>query len=133
MDKRNLQLKKKLSFDPPFYGDRETLQTALSNVLENAVKFSPEKGTVTVRMRSADEGFDITVANTFEVVPDEDLLTIFEAFHRREGTEASGYGLGLAITKRIVEKHGGRIRAINGAEGFEIQIHLPNRRPEEGS
>ena len=122
MDKRNLQLKKELSFDPPFYGDRETLQTALSNVLENAVKFSPEKGTVTVKVRSTSEGLDITVTNTFEVVPDEDLLTIFEAFNRREGAEERGYGLGLAITKRIVEKHGGRIRAVNGEEGFEIQI-----------
>ena len=54
-----------------------------------------------------------------------DLAAIFDPFHRVGGSKEAGSGLGLAITKKIVERHGGDIRAFNSPEGLEIRIRLP--------
>jgi two-component system sensor histidine kinase CpxA len=125
VNRRNLHLKSDLSFDPPFHGDEEALRTALLNVLENAVKFTREEGDVTVTMHSELESLKISVINTFEALSEEDLINIFEPFYRSEQIREPGSGLGLAITKRVIEKHGGNIKAINSTEGLEIQIELP--------
>jgi signal transduction histidine kinase len=53
------------------------------------------------------------------------LKNIFEPFYRRTGPKTEGYGLGLAISKRIEEKHGGQIEAANSEEGFTVRISLP--------
>jgi two-component system sensor histidine kinase CpxA len=124
IDRRKLNLKTDLSCDIPFYGDKETLRTALLNILENAVKFTPEEGNVTVTMHSEQESLKISVVSTFEALSEEDLSNIFEPFYRSEQSREPGSGLGLAITKRVIEKHGGNIKAINSAEGLEIQIDL---------
>jgi len=126
---RDLHIKTKLSFDPPFFGDKETLRTAFSNVFENAVKFTPEKGDMSVEMSSEQDFLKISVFNTFESLPQEDLVSIFEPFYRTEQSRASGSGLGLAITKKIIEKHDGNIKALNSTEGLEIQIKLPFLHP----
>jgi signal transduction histidine kinase len=68
----------------------------------------------------------ISITNTFNALPKEDLTWIFEPFNRSERSPVAGYGLGLAITKKIIEKHGGQIEAFNSMEGFEIRIRLPN-------
>jgi two-component system sensor histidine kinase CpxA len=125
INRRELHLKSDLSFDPPFQGDKEALRTALLNVLENAVKFTPEEGDVTVTMHSEQESLKISVTNTFEALSEEDLTNIFEPFYRSEQIREPGSGLGLAITKRVIEKHGGTIKAINSTEGLEIQINIP--------
>lgn len=130
INRRKLHLKTELSFDPPFFGDKEALRTALLNILENAVKFTPEERDVTVTMHSEQESLKISVTNTFEALSEEDLSNIFEPFYRSEQSRVSGSGLGLAITKRVIEKHGGSIKAVNSTEGLEIQIDLPAGPPD---
>ncbi len=125
MSLKRLRLKKELSFDPPFIADREALRTALSNILDNAVKFTPEDGMVDVKMRSKDACLEISVTNSFEVLPEKDLEKIFDPFHRTEDAPKTGSGLGLAITKKIIDRHGGTIKALNTEEGLQIQITLP--------
>ena len=125
MSQKGLKMTKELSFDPPFIADRAALRTALSNVLGNAVKFTPENGTMRVAMGSKDGSLEIRVTNAFEALSHEDLERIFDPFHRAEGAPKTGSGLGLAITKKIVEKHGGTIKALNTEEGLQIQIILP--------
>jgi two-component system sensor histidine kinase CpxA len=127
MSLKGLALTKELSFDPPLVADPEALRTALSNVLDNAVKFTPEQGTIKVTMRSKDEFFEISVTNAFDALSDEDLERIFDPFHRAEGAPKTGSGLGLAITKRIIQRHGGTIKALNSEEGLKIQMTLPNQ------
>jgi two-component system sensor histidine kinase CpxA len=125
LNQKDLHLTKDISYDPPFFGDKEILRTALLNILDNATKFVPEKGHLIVKMNSDGPSLIITVTNTFQALPKEDLSRIFEPFSRTGRSHATGYGLGLAITKKIIEKHGGHIEAFNSVEGLEIQIRLP--------
>ena len=76
-------------------------------------------------MHSEDDGLKTSVTNAFEALPQEDLTRIFEPFYRTERSPATGSGLGLAITKKIIEKHGGTVKAANSPEGLTIEIHLP--------
>ena len=125
IEKKRLNLKTDLSFDSPFTGDREALHTALLNILDNAAKFTREGGDLIVRMSSEGDNLEISVTNSFETLSEDDLAAIFDPFHRVGGSKEAGSGLGLAITKKIVERHGGDIRAFNSPEGLEIRIRLP--------
>jgi len=122
---RNLHVTRDLKAARPLLGDRDALHTAFSNILENAVKFTPKNGDLTVRLNSDNGSLRISVTNSFEPLPQEDLARIFEPFYRVDRSDAAGSGLGLAITKKIIEKHGGRIEASNSPEGLRIQICLP--------
>jgi len=132
MNRKGLILKKKeLSFDPPLMADKGALRTALSNILENAVKFTPVKGELSVKMWSENGWLNIRVTNTFETVSEEDLDKIFEPLYRTKEAPKTGTGLGLAITRKILERHGGNIKAVNTEEGLQIQIRLPSGSSEE--
>lgn len=125
MDRKGLHLVTDLSIELPVMGDRDALRTALSNILDNAVKFTPPKGTVLVRAHPQGDFPEISITNSFGALSREDMKKIFEPFFRIEGSGESGSGLGLAITKKIIERHGGTIEATNPPEGLEIQIRLP--------
>ena len=125
ISRKGLRMTKELSFDPPFIADREALRTALSNILDNAIKFTPENGMMRIKMHSKDESLEISVTNSFEALSEQDLERIFDPFHRTEGAPKTGSGLGLAITKKIIQRHGGTIKALNTEEGLQIQITLP--------
>ena len=131
IERKDLHVKTDLSFRPPFKGDREALYTALLNVLDNAAKFTPEKGDVIVKMHSEQDFLVISVINSFEKLAEEDLSKIFNPFHRVERSQESGSGLGLAITNKIIERHGGDIKAFNSPEGLAIRMRLPAE-PSEG-
>ena len=122
---KGLHLKKELSFDSRFLGDRDALRTAFSNILENAVKFTSEDGHVNVIMASEYDTLVIRVTNSFEALSPDDLTGIFEPFYRTRGDRGDGSGLGLAITKKLIERHGGSTEALNSAEGLTIQVSLP--------
>jgi len=124
MEQKDLRLKTGLVPGIVYSGDREAMHTLLSNLLDNAIKFSPEGGKIDVRVHSED-AIRMSITNTFPAVPPEDLKNIFEPFYRRSGRKTEGYGLGLAISKRIVEKHDGHIEAATSDEGFTVRISLP--------
>jgi signal transduction histidine kinase len=123
---KDLQVALELSFMPPFEGDQEALPTAFLNLLDNAVKFTPEKGRINLHMHSESDWLMITITNTFERLPDIELSKIFDPFHRGKQSPTAGSGLGLAITKKIIERHGGEIGAYNTEKGLEIRISLPH-------
>lgn len=131
MLRKGLNLTKELSFNPPFIADKKALRTALSNILDNAVKFSPEKGELSVKMWPENGWLNISVTNSFEAMSEEELDRIFEPFYRTKEAPKTGSGLGLAITKKIIERHGGNIKAVNTEEGLQIQIKLPSGSSEE--
>jgi signal transduction histidine kinase len=114
-----------MSYDHTFFGDKEVLRTALSNVLDNATKFTREKGQIIVKAFSEKHYLVMSITNTFRPLSEEDLTRIFEPFYRADRSQSIGSGLGLAITKRIIARHGGHINASNSIEGLEIQIRLP--------
>jgi signal transduction histidine kinase len=97
---------------PPALADRIRLKQILSNLLSNAVKFTPEAGAVTVGARAAEEGLAIWVQDTGVGIAPEDQERIFREFEQADnslGRQHQGTGLGLALTRKLVELHGGRV------------------------
>jgi two-component system sensor histidine kinase CpxA len=125
IDHKSLKVKTSLSVDQPIVGDHAALKTALSNILENAVKFTPKNGQVDITTYFQEKCPVITITNSFEALSEEDLCEIFEPFYRTEHIRSSGSGLGLSITKKIIEKHQGSISAENSPDGLKILITLP--------
>lgn len=125
ISRRNLHVMTFFSVDQPISGDMDALKTAFSNILENAVKFTPENGHVIIKTYFKENFPFITVTNSFKALSDEELSRIFEPFYRTEQSHTPGSGLGLAISKKIIERHKGNIRAENSSDGLKIMVRLP--------
>ncbi|MDP8567249.1 sensor histidine kinase [Methylophilus aquaticus] len=110
-------------------GHLELLHRAIENVIRNAVKYGPPEGEVTVELQLSVRTGEVVVEvqDQGRGVAQQELLQIFKPFVRgRETTQIEGHGIGLAITKHIVEAHGGFVRAANlNPAGFMLRIHLP--------
>ncbi|HET7465262.1 MAG TPA: ATP-binding protein [Candidatus Dormibacteraeota bacterium] len=115
---------------PIVTGDRDRLIQVVSNLVNNAVKYSPEGGTVTISSRAEGGYALITVADTGLGIPPDEIAHVFERFRRvRSGAAQSiaGTGLGLTIVKQIVEMHGGKIwveSAVGHGSAFHFTIPL---------
>jgi two-component system phosphate regulon sensor histidine kinase PhoR len=97
---------------PTIYADELRVQQVLGNLVNNAIKFTPPGGIVTISARANGPAVCLDVSDTGEGVPLEEQERLFERFYQSESTArstAGGYGLGLAIAKLIVQQHGGRI------------------------
>jgi two-component system, OmpR family, sensor histidine kinase SenX3 len=113
-------------------GDEDLLVTALRNLLENAVAYSPEKTRVVVTARKTAEGnAEVSVADQGIGIPERDLERIFERFYRVDPARSratGGTGLGLAIVKHVMAAHNGRVtvRSVEGA-GSTFSLYVPLR------
>jgi two-component system phosphate regulon sensor histidine kinase PhoR len=97
---------------PPVLADADRARLVLTNLVHNAVKFTPPGGRITVAARPAGEEVVLSVQDTGVGIPAEDLPRIFERFYKADRARSGGgTGLGLAIAKHIVQGHGGRIWA----------------------
>ncbi len=107
--------------------DPDGVRRVLSNLLHNAIKFTPANGRIAVRALAAGDNIEIQVEDSGTGIPARDLPRIFERFYKvdrsRGQGEARGTGLGLAIAKHIVEGHGGRIWA-ESVEGKGSTFHF---------
>lgn len=110
-------------------GHFELLHRAIENVVRNAVKYGPPEGEVTVELQTSARTGEVVVEvqDQGRGVAQQELKQIFKPFVRgRETTQIEGHGIGLAITKHIVEAHGGFVKAANlSPAGFMLRIHLP--------
>jgi signal transduction histidine kinase len=103
----------------------EKVQRVLFNLIQNAIRHTPADGSVTVRARSAGDGVEIEVADDGEGIPEADGERVFEAFYRGDDARSEdGAGLGLAISRAIVEAHGGRIWLDQGTPGTRVRFTL---------
>jgi signal transduction histidine kinase len=89
--------------------DPHRLQQVLSNLIHNAIKFTPEGGAIRIRTSRTGRKCRVAVSDTGIGIPANELNAIFESFHHVERTDRTGLGLGLYIAKWIVKAHGGRI------------------------
>jgi signal transduction histidine kinase/ActR/RegA family two-component response regulator len=136
--KKGVALHTRLSaLDEPLVGDADRLQQIVWNLLTNAVKFTPEGGRVDVELGTESPQVVLRVRDTGEGLRPELAEAIFEPFRQADSSFArrfGGLGLGLAITKTLVEMHGGTIAAKSEGEGrgAELVVRLPlaGLRPE---
>jgi signal transduction histidine kinase len=115
------------------HGDRLRLGQLLSNLVSNAVKFTPEGGQVRVRVGGQGGTCQVEVTDSGIGIPLEDRGHLFERFYRAStATGTAGSGLGLAISKAIAQAHGGTIRiADSGGSGTRFVVEIPLHVPAE--
>lgn len=121
----SLQLKGRAA---PIRADREMLRRALSNLLSNAIRYTPRGETATVRVSQNEQATTISVENPGEKIPAEDLPRLFNRFYRGDPSrqrKGDGAGLGLAIVKSIVEAHGGKVRVESDDALTRFEVVLP--------
>jgi signal transduction histidine kinase len=108
-------------------GNHELLYRAIENVVRNAVRHSPQGQTVEISTHRVGESLRVVVADRGQGVSADDLAAIFEPFVRSGlARSPTGYGLGLAITRRVAEAHGGTVFAANRPEGgLFVTFELP--------
>ncbi len=124
-DARNISIQVECPFDDSVFVDANQIQRVFANVLDNAVKYTPEGGSIRISVSENEDYFDIEIADTGPGISPEESEAIFKPYHIGERADTvAGLGLGLAIARRIVESHGGNIKAIPGPGGRFI-ITLP--------
>jgi nitrogen fixation/metabolism regulation signal transduction histidine kinase len=121
--KEDIEIIREYDITPELVVDAEFIKTCLYNVILNAFQAMPNGGRLTIRARAADEKFCISVGDTGVGLPEEKVGKVFDPFFT---TKSKGLGLGLALTKRVIEEHGGKIdfKSREG-KGSTVIILLP--------
>jgi len=101
----------------PAFADPARLQQAFSNLLTNGVRYTPGGGRLDVSLIRKDSVAEITVQDTGQGIPQEDLASIFEPFWRGHDSAGDGFGIGLALVRGIIEVHDGTIAAFSDGPG----------------
>ncbi len=111
--------------------DTDRFAQIINNLLSNAIRYTPEGGTITAKLASLQNTLELSITDTGSGIPAEDLPHVFDRFYRadRSRSRASGgAGLGLAIVKHLVEAHGGRITVtspVDSSHGTRFEIRIP--------
>jgi len=131
---KRVRLSAALPAEPmPMWGDGARVQQITTNLIANALKFTPSGGRVSVVLSFHDNGARLDIEDTGEGIVPEDLPVIFEAF--RQGSQSSrrgGLGIGLDLVKRLTELHGGTVEAFSEGtgRGARFRIMLPLAQPK---
>jgi two-component system phosphate regulon sensor histidine kinase PhoR len=128
-EERRIKLSTELQAQVSMRGDRAQLGLLLSNLIDNALRYTPAKGNVCVRLEASESRAVLQVADTGEGIPAGELPRIFERFYRVDKARArqtGGTGLGLAIVRHVAEAHGGTVRVDSElAHGSTFTVTLP--------
>jgi signal transduction histidine kinase len=125
---KNIRAQTDFSSAGPLLTDRDKLLQALRNLFENCWQYTPENGWVTLTLSDCPQGVRFSFANSGPGVSADDLPFIFERFFRTDRSrsrQAGGFGIGLSITKQLVEAQGGQVGAASNAEATSVWIILP--------
>ncbi|MEL7035686.1 MAG: ATP-binding protein [Cyanobacteria bacterium J06592_8] len=133
-DQQNIALLGDIQLKPnqdKFTADQRRVQQILSNLLSNAIKFTPENGQVTLRVRVDDNTVIFQIKDTGIGIPKEQQPLLFEKFQQIDSStrrQYGGTGLGLALTKQLVELHGGAIKLTSTEKvGSTFTVHIPTQ------
>ncbi|MFC1761830.1 sensor histidine kinase [Planctomycetota bacterium] len=117
------------------YGEPMMIEETITNMLFNAVKYTPNGGRVTLTAAVNDGWFRVQISDTGIGIPERDLDKVFEEFYRAENarvSERDGTGLGLSFARAVIERHGGQVSAQNNAKvGCTFTISLPAQSVEK--
>ena len=126
---RNIELKSEVGEETIVFADTVRLEQMLTNLIDNAIKFNREPGSVTVTHRRLGDKDFISIADTGEGLSNEHLQRIFERFYRTDrarSREIGGTGLGLAIVKHLARLHGGEVTVASTlGQGTVFTVELP--------
>nr|WP_315029930.1 ATP-binding protein [uncultured Chryseobacterium sp.] len=117
-----------------FEYDEARMIQLFQNIWGNALKFTDEQGTIQTKLFEKDSDLIISIFNTGKNIPEEDLEMIFDKFYQSKNQnilKPTGSGLGLAISKKIVQAHGGSIKAENSGLGVTFTISIPEKTIKE--
>ncbi len=110
------------------FGDSERLETIFANLLSNAIRFTPEGGTVRLRMTASETSVQVEVSDEGPGIPADQAERIFDRFYQTSlGAEGRGSGIGLALVRELVQLHGGDVALVPGqpGEGALFRVRLP--------
>ena len=127
LESKKLKIKINKPASVQYYGDGDKLARAFENLIKNAINYSYSNSEILINMEEKNEKITITIKNKCDKIPQYKLEKIFEPFYRANESRNSatgGAGLGLAITKEIIELHGGNIKVKSGDEDVEFEITL---------
>jgi hypothetical protein len=111
-------------------GNRSLISQALANLIDNAIKYTPQGGHIAVSTTMTPQGADLTVADTGAGIPAEQRAHVIERFVRLESSRNSpGTGLGLSLVAAVARLHGARLTLDDNAPGLKATIHFPRRAP----
>ncbi len=108
--------------------DRDKLLQAIRNLVDNAWKYTPQRGTVTISTQRTADGVKTIFSNSGTVVAEKDIPFLFERFFRTDRSrsrDVGGAGIGLSIVKELIEAHGGTVGAESGENGTRVWFVLP--------
>jgi two-component system OmpR family sensor kinase len=114
---KNVQVQCLCPQDVSFRGDQELLRRLVLNLLDNAIRYTPEGGKITVKLEAGERNLRIQVADTGIGIPPEAATHVFERFYRGDQARSrqnGGFGLGLSIVKWIAESHNGAVELTSG-------------------
>ena len=127
LEEKNMEVEADFEHEECFvFADQEQIQQVIINLIDNAVKYTPEGGAITLSSCEEDGHIALRVKDNGVGILPEDAPHIFERFYKADKahTVGKGTGLGLAICARIMEKHGQSIRLVSGEGGAEFEITL---------
>ena len=116
----------KVSGDSLLRIDKEWMYEAIANIVKNASEHTNDDGSVEIIIQDSEKSTNICIRDNGGGVSNEDLPKLFSRFHRADNSNPNSAGIGLAITKAIVEKHHGTITAENTNDGLSVIICLPH-------
>ena len=112
-----------------FNGDEKSIRRLISVITDNAFKYSPEGGRVSVNLGKDNKSINLTVKNTCSEIPSDEVLEhLFDRFYRIDksrNSESGGHGIGLSIAKAVVDAHKGKISARHDGSEMIFEINLP--------
>jgi len=126
-DERGIAFRPEVTPEIDIVGDRELLAQGLSNLLDNAIKYTPSGGSIVVTLAHTHKGYvGLTVADSGPGIPAADRERVLERFHRLDRARTlPGSGLGLSLVKAIVEQHRGTLRLADNEPGLAVTMELP--------
>lgn len=133
IDKKNIQLMEQLQPEVHGYVDRIRMKQVLINILNNAIRFTPEEGAIRVELMDRGENFSIEVIDSGPGIRPEEIPFVYERFYKGDKSRkrTTGFGLGLTISKHIMDAHGGDISILSltqeGKEARRKEIQASSR------
>ncbi len=108
-------------------GDRDLLFQAFANLIDNAIKYTPENGSIYIGLKSSERGALFTIADSGQGIPEADRDRVFRRFYRVETSRSlqPGNGLGLSLVSAVIKIHHGEVQLLDNNPGLRVEVLLP--------